>query len=494
MHKSAFYNELLRAKEMHQEGASAAEIRTFLRDNTKLKKTQICDWTKRIIEGTDGLKGTPADKPETIQYAKPYAYNSATEQYVFFTDRLIGHKYPLKKDKVDSILKSYSNFDGRPDTINEISTRYEIPKNVIKFIILALGMTHDRDPLSDESLLEKSEEENVDDLVTSTRATVVKEFEKRNWSRIQENSDKWEAFEMGRLNPYKQFVQDFTYTHPKFKLPKNAKIDKTRCHMMGGSDLHLGAYARAEDLFHGKEWNLEIAQNAYKKYVEDFFKRVSLEKWLPDTLYILCFGDIVHSVAGKTAKGTELKHTYPLSSLQVEAGFYCYDYQIQLALKMGYKKIVFVLVKGNHDPEGDWAIAFTLKQAYRKDSRVEFIIPETRWAHFKFGDSLFIMEHGSSAYYKSKVPKAGTKREAYIQNLILSVKPHIRDTKYHYFLTADQHTMEYSELQGFEFIRFSTLMAGDHYSDNLNLANRPRQNVLEVDNEGVRAVYNFYLQ
>lgn len=428
-----------------------------------------------------------------IEFKKDYAYHSLTQEYIFFTDKFLGKKIVLKKDIVDSILKRYSRFDGDESTVNEIASSFALSRATVVFILRALGMTHDSLPLTSEELLEHEPEELVESLLAERNFTVNREYEKRNWKQVNEDARKWRAFVLRELNPYEKFVNDFTYQHKAFKLNPKIKISENLAFMSVQSDIHYGLTSLKDDIYYGSPYNIDRAQELHRRYVDEFYREIQSRREPPQVLYVIQLGDITHSGNGRTEKGTPLENVMPMGEPQVNAGFYSLDYQIQYGLELGHKRIEVIIVPGNHWYFGDWAIGRMIQIAYAKDERVRVHIATERWHAFKFLNSLFVCEHGASAFFKSLVPKGGSQRESYIQRVFLARPELLKDAKYKYFLTADQHHLEYADSYGFEFIRFGTSITGDKYADHHNLYNRPKQSILEVGEKGVRALVNIHL-
>lgn len=468
---------------------------------------QHADTMVRKVTGGQGDKSLSPDSPyyrqfpgggsgRSIEYKKLYTHNTATDDYVFFTHNLTGKFRVLKSHQVKSILDRYSNFDNDPNTINQIAMKFGLRREEIIFILRALGVTHDSLPFTNEMIAEGEPDQLVDDLFIQKRNQLYEKYTTRQWNEIQEQAQKWQEFEAGVLNPIKEFVEGFEYRHKDVKPVKVKKCE--RAYILTLSDLHFGAYADPKELFYGSGgWNMDKALDNVKKYAESFGRELQSINSPPCKLYLVLAGDLAHSLTGFTSSGTRLENTHPLGVDQI---LYCYnglDYLIQhlLSLTVNDKEVIteieIIDTEGNHDMIADWAIVQFLIKAYSNNKRVKFLNKRTRWVAFQVFDSLFVVEHGSSPYYKSKVPRQGSVRKAYIQDVLIQASKEFPNAKYKYFLTADQHNLEHSESNHFEFIRLSTMMH-DRYADHLNLYSRPRQTVLEVRPEGVKADIHFY--
>lgn len=495
--------------DQHPEIQSKAELTQKLYEahSDIFNSYQHANTMVRKVTGAQGSKSFKPDSPyyryfpggekaRAIEYKKPYAHNTLTNDYIFFTHKLTGKFRVLKDHQVKSILDRYSNFDNDPNTINEIALKFGMRREEVMFILRALGITHDSLPFTDEMIADGEPEKLVDDLFIQKRNQLYEKYTTRQWNEIQEQAQKWQEFEAGTLNPIREFIEGFEYRHKPIKPCKIKKCE--RAYILTLSDLHFGAYADPKELFYGSGgWNMDKALDTVKRYVEAFGRELQYINAPPCKLYLVLAGDLAHSLTGYTTRGTRLENTHPLGVDQI---LYCYhgiDYMIQhlLSLTVNDKPVITSIevidTEGNHDVIADWAIVQFLIKAYANDKRVRFLSKRTRWVAFQVFDSLFVVEHGSSPYYKSKVPRAGSVRKAYVQDVLMQASKEYPNAKYKYFLTADQHNLEHSESNHFEFIRLSTIMH-DRYADHMNLYSRPRQTVLEVRSEGVKADIHFY--
>ena len=464
----------------------------------------------RRVTGTRGNASLSPDHPyyrewvhdgqrrtKAIDYKQKYAYNSATDDYVFFTEKLTGKYRVLKGPQVKSILDRYSNFDGNPDTLNQIALKFGLRREEVIFVLRALGITHDSLPFTNEMIAEGEPEQLVDDLFIQKRNVLHERYTKRQWDEIQENAEKWQNFEAGTLNPIREFLEAFKPAKEPAKI-KAPRAVTDRAFMVTVCDLHFGANSDKEELFYGEEWNIDRAEEVVRQYTEEIGEYLQSINCPPCKIYLVIAHDIIHSLTGYTTKGTKLENSFPLGPNQLLYAQRALQYQIEhlLNLQVNKKNIVtditvVATVGGNHDAIADWTLVQLLKNLYSHDGRVSFIDRRTRWVAFEVFGNLFCVEHGASPYYKSLVPKGGDKRKAYIQDVLMQAGKEFPNAKHRYFLTADQHNLEHSESNHFEFIRFSSPMH-DRYADHLNLHSRPRQTMLEVRPEGVKADIHFF--
>jgi len=427
---------------------------------------------------------------QDLEFKGAYIYNAEHKKYVFLIAHKIGKNIVLEESLVKSLLKAYSNYDNDPSSINLLTNQFNIPRIVIIEVLQALGITHDSLPLTDEELIRRNEQQVVEEILQDKRFTIFQELNKREWKRTQSDAKKWQSFEAGQINPFKDFIATFESQVKQYSYIKKLRPVK-RILVPIISDIHFGSIVHGDSLYHGKEWNIELAVEAISKYLDYIVTLNNSYNTKFDKCIILIAGDIIHSLTGTTQKGTQL-YSYPLNQQQFDVAYTSLEYFID-GCRDTFGLVDIYAVAGNHSYTGDWALMKCLEKSYQKIKSVNIEVANTRWLPINILDNFFILEHGSSAFYKSKVPINKIARDKYIQDLFLSKTELLENTTNKYFITADSHSLSYDESNNFEFIRVSSPVAGDKYSDELNLFSRPRQNCLIVDSNGVQSIINIYL-
>lgn len=480
------------------------EARALIAKILGVKRTQQYHWLNKLYEEskktgltfketvtkvTDSLKEIDVEEDQDLEFKDKYVFNKDTGQYIFFCKKA-GKNIVLEESLFKSILQSYSNFNGPDSTINEMSRKFNIPRNILSEILNIYGFTHDEIPVTKEELFEKTPEEITEDLLQTKKFEIYQKFQKKDWKETQEDANKWRALQIGQLNPFKDFVNTFKPQITNVTLPNN-EVAGDHHIVFELSDLHFGAHADEEELYLGKGWNIEETTKSILTLCAKAKAHVLAQKAKYASVKLLLMGDLLDSLTGETEKGTELD-THPIGEKQFEVGFKVLETFISGLLEV-CPKIEVIGVAGNHSYYGDWALMKCLEKFFSSNPNVKFNISKKRWVNFEIEGSLFIAEHGYSAFYKAKVPKGDLARESYIKTLLLSKPELLINSKRRYFLTADQHSLEYKEYNGFEFIRFSTPVRGNKFVDHLALTNAPRQNALIVNKDGVQQIVNFYL-
>lgn len=422
-----------------------------------------------------------------------YLFNRSTKDYIFdFTDvKNIGKSYVFNQTEINAIIQDYSNYDKCPKTLTEVSRIHKIPPWVLKKILNALNIVHDSLPLTSEYIEEssKSEDEISSDLLSQRTFNIYQKYTQQSWNQIQSNSDKWIQFERGIISPLKDILSTFQGPSKedllsvcKYDNSDNISTDDI-VYIATLSDLHFGDFARKEDTFYSKKnWDIEDTKKALNVYVEKIHKDLNNRKCIPNECVVLSCGDILDSLSGFTDKNTKL-NTNPIGISQFKYAFESLILFFTSLIKL-FPKITVRSVPGNHDSLGDILLFEALKIYFKDYSNINFNITTCRWDVFILGNSLFVMEHGYSAKFKSKVPEDTKSKEVYVQKLIidsLSKMSSCDSIKNRYFIMGDRHSYSQKMMSSFEFIQLPSIVESNVYADNLNLHNRPRQQCFILD-------------
>ena len=94
-----------------------------------------------------------------LEFKEKYVFNPETDQYVFPSSRVKSGNIVLSGGTVRDIQRDYSNYNGEPATLIEISRKHQIPKLILTDVMNKLGITHESLPVTDEELKTKDKAE-----------------------------------------------------------------------------------------------------------------------------------------------------------------------------------------------------------------------------------------------------------------------------------------------------------------------------------------------
>jgi hypothetical protein len=483
---------------LHDRGTAPHLIKKYISKKTGWKRTKSSEIYKDIL--SDAVFAAPAveeakdpsfweENIETLE--KPY-FNADTKQYIVFLN-CIGRNIVVSEEKHRSILQMYSSWDGEERTIGQICKTIQFPRAVLLEYLKKFGITHDALPLTNEDLLQ-SDEELLGRLHELRKFSLTQKFEKESWDSIRSDAAKWRAFEYKQYGPFLDFLKNY---EPKPIKPLPSKYEGKggdRTMLIGLSDVHFGAHIHPRYIYNksgsSNGWSIEHTKGAIDNYFLQIKEEVNSRKYKFEKAVLCSLGDIVHGMNGYTEKNTKLE-AFPLGQEQYDAAFESLTYFISRTLEV-FNQCEVHSVSGNHSLL-DTILFKAISAYFRTDDRIKFYIYDTQHAMFRLYDTLLVMEHGASPYYKSKLPSGKVARKSYIQDLFLSHPDQLIGAKRKVFLSADQHHFEANEIGDIEQYMFSTLVGADKYADHNNWKNTPRQNCLVVDKDGVKEILSFYL-
>ena len=426
----------------------------------------------------------------TLQVSKDYIFNPKTNKYVFQTEKKFGRNLVFSKDKIDTIIKLYSNFDKQPATAGDIALKMGIPKETIVHILKVLKITHDALPFSKEKIEEAEEDVLVEEMANSKSFNIQQKFEKRDWKQTQEDAEKWRVLKHSKIVPFQDFLQKWNppkYIPFKSQNLNDIKSDKVFTVVL--SDLHFGSSANSRYMFNRPDWSTEQTVAAVDKYATEIIKEVKSRNYKFNKCVIIGIGDLIHSALGKTARGTELiydcikeeQFDYALTSL-----LHFYKRMVEL-----FGKVESHDVGGNHHYELDMALFRALNMYFKEDKRISFTHHSSRPAAFKCGNTLIMMDHGADSKERVYVP-SGAKLEKHVQSILINNQHLLHDVKTKLFIQGDKHHFEHIEFGTFEYVMFGTILGADEHANVNNWYNRARQSIMVLDNTGLKEIIHVY--
>lgn len=427
---------------------------------------------------------------DSLTFNGNYVYNEAEDKYIVYL-RTASKHIVVPGERHRSMLRAYSNWDGNPATINEICRNFEFPRAWFIEYKTLMGWTHDREPISNEELKTKNEDEIVDDLLQRKRFAVYQRFQKEDWKATQVDATKWREFQTKQFDPFKEALDSFK--PPAFNTTPvliNPDPGASNWFVCGCFDWQVGACADGKYLFRQKEWSTELAKKSIEKFAYQVVYDISTRKQSFKGCEILLGGDLHHGFNGHTVKGTRLE-VDTLREDQFDAILQGIVYFIGTMYQV-FGKVNVRAVRGNHDGFDFYPVMKAAEAYFRSTPDIKFHIYTTRTAAFRVGPVLLLLDHGASDVYKAPVPRKGKERESYIQSLLLAHPEMLTGVKQKIFIQGDKHHYEQLEFNDFETFMFGALPLGDKYADNLNLHSRPRQNCLLINDNGVKEVLHYY--
>lgn len=269
---------------------------------------------------------------------------------------------------------------------------------------------------------------------------------------------------------------------------KENKSDKV--FVVGLSDLHYGSCANSRYMFNRPDWSTKKTVESVDQFSKDILEEVKSRNYKFQKCIILGLGDLIHSLNGKTQRGTELIY----DCIKEEQFEYAINSLVVFINRMieCFGACEVHSVSGNHSYDVESALWIGLKMYFQKDNRISFKHHSSRPSAFKCNKTLFMMDHGADSHERAYVPPAGPKLEKHVHTLLVNNPQLLNGIKTKLFIQGDKHHFKHIEYHSFEFLMFGTILGGDEHANVNNLHNRARQSCLVLDDNGLREVIHVY--
>lgn len=375
-HYSAKYPQLSDtavATRMIEDGVSELALRTLRRYIGAYRLTHPA-----IQTDTDIVKPLKA-------YSKFYTYDEGADSYLFF---LPGEKpFHLSGETLRNLKRQYSNWNGEPATINQICRRFAMSRALFQKLRVACGWTHDSEPFTDEELLQRSEDEMLDDLVQQRKFSLEQRMMAQKLREQELDAKKWQDFKRGLLNPFEEqlharLLEDRPQTY-------KGEGDLGYGCVMAPFDLHYGKYAWAGET--ASPYSREMAKARFRSATTDLLEDV--RRYAVETFIVPIGSDFFHidTAKGTTTTGTPQDVDGTVNQIMAE-GFALMIEYIDRLREVADVKIL--LCAGNHDRLLSSALLLYLEGYYRNATDVQVVVSHNPRQYVQWGDTLIGFTHG----------------------------------------------------------------------------------------------------
>lgn len=359
-----------------------------------LEKIELSERALQRIFKKNGLKPPSwfvGKKEEIVEQDGDYVYNRDTDTYVV-NIRGLAHPILMSGTQHKNIIRQYSNSNGDPSTVNEISRTFGLPRrHVIKYLRV-FGITHDSLPFSQEEMDEKTDEELLEDARVARQRVLFEKIEKDKWKEEKKDAAKWRAWKQNTLDVITKEIND---NLPNYVIPfvKATKQDKKFSLVINLQDLHFGKGSSAYDVGEKNKFSLELCKNRVLESVENLISMV-LSYGNPEKVYIVAGGDAINAdnFQNTTTEGTPQDNEVSVTTAMWTAKRTYAD--VVNMLRQITKNVEIVPLPGNHDrilaiELADWLYAW-----FRNDTDVICNMSGESRQYRKYGQTVLGFSHG----------------------------------------------------------------------------------------------------
>jgi predicted phosphodiesterase len=381
-----------------------------------------------------------------LMFKGNYVFNENTDTYIVFLDHA-GKRLSFSGPQMRNMKTAYSNWDGQPQTINEICRSFGIRRDWFIELKSVMGWTHDSEPFTEEEIMERPEEDMVADVLQAKRQSLFRATEKAKWLETARNADKWVNFEQTVLNPLMAHIAE---NAPTFKAPMlNIKAAKEKfAVVLPAFDLHYGkAGWRAET---GESYSRKEARelllhhsNEHAKFFSSFGR--------PDRIIVPSASDYLHidSQHGSTTAGTPQDTDGSYAQILIEGCELAVEHAEMLAQ---IAPVEWIAARGNHDEDSALSVMLYVQAWFRNNKNVHVDVSPDMQRCTQYGNSALAFFHGHGI----RVPNLAAVMEQKFRSIW-------RKTDKHYVFSGHLHHEVVREINGIKHYQVSSLSGHDRY-------------------------------
>jgi predicted phosphodiesterase len=352
----------------------------------KGKESPNAEAVQKKLDGRQWLMSHADDSGVTR-----YHYNKDTDRYITYL-KAAPEPLVVPGETHRQICQAYSNWDGRPSTINEVCRQFCMPRPWLVEYMRAHGITHDKEPFSNEELLDRQVEELTQDALQFRRMALHQDYEREKWKEVKADANKWRNFEYNVLRPLKEEIRN----HPDHK-PVLLKIDKAKRDfglVLGLMDVHYGKGV----------WKLSDGTELYKReQVSDYvlgcmgrvFSDLAASYGRPEKIIIPIGSDFLHidNPRGQTTAGTQQDMSTVPELILIE-GCKLAVSAVDAARQVS-PEVELVLCAGNHDQFSSLSLLMYLEAKFGDKAGVKVNLSADPRQYTTYGDTLIGFTHGN---------------------------------------------------------------------------------------------------
>lgn len=404
----------------------------------------------------------------------------SAENYQIIGDQIVftvrGKLVKMPIDRWDSICRDYSDYGGGM-TIAQVARKHGIPQPAVRRMLASYGQYHSSPPMSRERI---AEAEDLDPLVAEAieakeyrliqrieraREQVIEREHREMLKRLRDEERHTEAA--------KEIVEGLTVIVPS--TPDTISGTEIVAAHVPTTDEHIGSYVWGAESF-GENLTADIAATMLRRHAG------LVVDWLGarggvETVYRTFLGDLLHG--RETEHGTRLDldtREARVWSLALAAVVESVGALLQVA-----RNVVVKLIAGNHDAHDTAKLRAAVQLAFAGEPRVTVEPSPMRYAAFRVGDTLHVLDHG---YRVGKsIPASAQVNAEVVAREVGGDDFHNADWVYTYIGHLHQRAVQ-TLGEHHEIVRLPAFTESDHYSTEGRYPGRPAARAYLLDARG----------
>jgi len=373
LNSELFYNSLVESRYKRLWRRHCEDV-----DMSQNEFREFCLWARRqlVKKGRVESRGGV-----NLDHDSGYYYDETKDLYVI---HLKSKKRPMSipGDMWRSMKLSYSNWDGSPTSVNELSRKFGLARNTVTELFRAMGMTHDSSPWSEEELDSSDEQDLVEDLLRAKEERVLVKAERKEYRRVTKDAESFRRLDLVARRIAGRFAESAEdYEVPKLEL---GVPEEDYALVISPTDFHWGK--------RGSNYDRNIAKQRLFSVSEQLLTRVSVGGG-PKKVILALGGDGLHidNMSSSTTRGTPQDCDGSPEDLAWSYVLMCRDY---VDMVRQFAPVELFVIPGNHDRYSATLIRAALNGWFSTADDVTVCESNSSRQYITFGNSLVAFLHG----------------------------------------------------------------------------------------------------
>lgn len=380
-----------------------------------------------------------------------YEYRKSTEDFIFTLQNRSGNLV-LSAEQVRQMKIDYTNWDGHPQTMEQVALAHGLTTHEFDSIRAVLGWRKTSLPLLDEDMADMSEEDIEERLFALKKRGAEVKAKRRIWNMIEEKARKYDQIMLEHVAPFERAFQSIMTNHQPPAQVQVPQIPMGQWALVfSPTDLHYGKYHWAK-YGGGNTFDRPTCRRRLEEATNNLISRLPSR---PEVI-ISCIGSDWFNADNTHAKTTSLAHTVDMDGVPEqmweEGMALCID--IHETIRPLAKEVWIVLQRGNHDDILSGALFSVLQAWFKNDPHVKFHDGRGVYNYVEYGSSMIQITHGHGEFKADK-----------LANIMAHERPQMWGrTKYKYCMTGNLHHHSIHEAGGVMCFLLPSLSGSDRWS------------------------------
>lgn len=272
-------------------------------------------------------------------------------------------------------------------TIAEVCRRFECSRRQFTELKTALALTKTRASFTDEELLERPEDDLVEEGIRAKENRIVQRLERHEWKRTKDDAQKWRTLSKA----LHEWIEAVDLDHIPARVCADPHPDRgMRDLYVAAHDWHVGKRPHASP-----GYTLADQESELERLIERIAVRLRYDVDKPRAILVPIGQDYFHSdgMAQTTTRGT------PQGSQSIGSMPQQFALGVRIAVRLlrtlaDLANVHAFWSPGNHDRFASFALAQVLRSHFANDRRVVVDIQESSRRVFACGRTPVMVLHG----------------------------------------------------------------------------------------------------